>query len=42
MDILKFKAEITKIQDNATRRLTKLCPQFFNDSSYLAKIAGNV
>lgn len=43
VDILKFRDEIIKIQDNATKKMAKLCSKYApEESSYLGKIAGNV
>ncbi len=38
-NILKFRDEIIKIQDNANLKLIKECPSFSNKSDYLAKLA---
>lgn len=42
IDVLKFRNDITKIQDSATQNLTKVCPHFFEDNDYLAHVAGDV
>ncbi|ARF09932.1 hypothetical protein Indivirus_5_55 [Indivirus ILV1] len=42
VDILKFRDEITKIQDNATKKMAKLCPNYAPKSTYLSEIAGDV
>ena len=42
LDIIKFRDEITKVQDNATKRMAKLCPKYAPEASYLAKIAGDM
>jgi len=39
--VLKFKNEITNMQNFATQKMTKICPNFFNDDSYLAYVTGN-
>jgi hypothetical protein len=38
-NILKFRDEIIKIQDNANLKLIKECPSFVNQSDYLIKLA---
>ena len=38
-NVLKFRDEIIKIQDNANLKLLKECPSFSNKSDYLAKLA---
>lgn len=38
-DILKFRDEIIKIQDEANLKLIKECPSFINQSDYLIKLA---
>jgi hypothetical protein len=40
VDYFKIKDEITSIQDNITRNMAGLCPDFAPDSSFLASIAG--
>ena len=40
IDVLKFRDEITKVQDWATRRMIKTCESYAPTGSYLAKIAG--
>jgi uncharacterized protein HemY len=38
-NILKFRDEIIKIQDDANLKLIKECPSFANQSDYLVKLA---
>lgn len=38
-NVLKFRDEIIKIQDNVNLKLIKECPSFSNKSDYLAKLA---
>ncbi len=40
IDLLKFEREIVSTQDMATKRMTKLCPKYAPDKTYLTKIAG--
>ena len=40
IDIIKFKDEIIKTQDNATKKMIKVCPDFGPVSTYLTKIGG--
>lgn len=40
IDISKFENEIINVQDQITKRLIHLCPNFAPEKSYLAKIAG--
>ena len=42
INILKFRDEIIKVQDSATRRLNAACPKFAIPLTYLGKIAGDV
>lgn len=42
VDVLKFRDEVTKIQDLTTKRMAQLCPKFAPTESYLAKIAGEL
>ena len=42
IDVLKFRDEITKIQDIVTKRMGKACPKYAPTKSYLAKIAGEL
>jgi hypothetical protein len=39
IDVLKFRDEITNIQDKTTRKLAELCPAYAPPASYLGKIA---
>ena len=42
IDILKFKKTITDIQDKATKRVTKACPQFTGSiDNYLLQLGGD-
>lgn len=38
--MMKFEAEIIKIQDTATKKMAKLCPKYAPKKSYLTSIAG--
>ena len=40
IDVIKFKNEITKIQDDATIKVAKTCPNFAPQSTYLSGLAG--
>lgn len=40
IDILKFAGEITSTQDNVTKRMAKMCPEYAPDPSYLTRIGG--
>jgi hypothetical protein len=40
IDIRKFEKEIIDIQDNATIRMAKLCPEYAPTASYLTTIGG--
>lgn len=40
VDIIKFRDEITKIQDTATLKLNAACPKFSVSNTYLMQIAG--
>ena len=43
IDVLKFKKTITDIQDESTKKVSKLCPQFVGDiNKYLLELAGDV
>ena len=42
INILKFRDEIIKVQDSATRRLNGACPKFAIPLTYLGKIAGDI
>ena len=41
IDMLKFEAEITKIQDNTTKKVLNICPNFAEDT-YLLKISQDI
>ena len=40
IDMMKFENEIIKIQDEATKKMAKLCPEYAPESSILTKLAG--
>ena len=40
VDVLKFKEEIVKVQDTATKNMIKLCPDYAPEKSYLTKLGG--
>jgi hypothetical protein len=40
IDMLKFEREIVSAQDNATKRMVKLCPDFGPKRTYLTQIGG--
>ena len=40
IDMQKFTQEIVKIQDQSTKKMIQLCPQFITKNNYLATIAG--
>tara|TARA_Y100000589_G_C27151237_1_gene629016 strand:+ start:168 stop:557 length:390 start_codon:yes stop_codon:yes gene_type:complete len=40
IDMMKFENEIIKIQDEATKTMAKLCPEYAPEPSVLTKIAG--
>jgi hypothetical protein len=40
IDIKKFMYEITKAQDNATKRMAGVCPKYAPKQTYLTKIGG--
>ena len=40
IDIMKFENEIIKIQDEATKKMAKLCPKYAPKPSYLTSLAG--
>ena len=40
VDMIRFKKDITDIQDSATQNMIKLCPNIQPDNSYLSIIAG--
>ena len=43
IDVVQFKKKIIDIQDAATTRVSKQCPQFFGDiDQYLLKIGGDL
>jgi hypothetical protein len=39
LDYTQFKDEITQIQDDATRKMTAVCPQFAPEKSYLTFVS---
>ena len=42
IDVLQFKQSITDVQDKATKRVSKACPQFVGDiDNYLLKLSGD-
>lgn len=42
IDVLKFRDDITKIQDYSTMKLMKLCPNYAPTQTYLTKIAKEI
>ena len=45
IDMLKFEAEITKIQDNTTKKVLNICPNFAGslaEDTYLLKISQDI
>ena len=42
IDVLKFRDEINKSQDTATKKMAALCPKYAPKASYLAKLAGDM
>lgn len=40
VDVLKFKEEIVKVQDTATKNMIKLCPGYAPKKTYLTKLGG--
>ena len=38
IDMMKFENEIIKIQDEATKKMIKLCPEYGPESSYLSNL----
>ena len=43
IDFLMFQKKIRNIQDNATKKVSKLCPNFVNNlDKYLLKIGGDI
>jgi len=45
IDMLKFEAEITKIQDNTTKKVLNICPNFASslaEDTYLLKISQDI
>ena len=40
IDMMKFETEIVKIQDDATMKMAKLCPEYAPEPSYLTSLAG--
>ena len=43
IDVLEFKQSITDVQDEATKQVSKACPQFVGDiNRYLLKLSGDI
>jgi len=42
IDIIKFRDEITNIQDTATKKMASLCPQYAPPSTYLTNLGGEL
>lgn len=42
IDILQFRDNVVKIQDNVTKYMASLCPEYAPTDSYLARIAGEL
>lgn len=40
IDMMKFESEIVKIQDEATKKMAKLCPKYAPEPSYLTSLSG--
>jgi hypothetical protein len=40
IDVIRFRDEITKVQDNATRRMAAICPDYAPPRSYLTSLGG--
>jgi len=40
LDIAKFEREIIKIQDDATKKMVKLCPKYAPPRTYLTQFSG--
>lgn len=40
INIMKFESEIVKIQDEATKKMAKLCPKYAPEPSYLTSLSG--
>ena len=40
IDVQKFEREIVGVQDEATMKMAKLCPEYAPESSYLTKLGG--
>tara|TARA_B100000029_G_scaffold471960_1_gene512023 strand:+ start:275 stop:700 length:426 start_codon:yes stop_codon:yes gene_type:complete len=40
IDYMKFEKEIVTVQDNATKKMIKLCPDFAPPKSYLTSLSG--
>ena len=40
IDVIKFRDEIVKIQDGATKKMAALCPKYAPPASYLSKLSG--
>lgn len=39
IDVLKFRDEIIKVQDNASKKMLMTCPKFSPEKTYLSQIA---
>ena len=42
IDILQFRDKVTKVQDDATKKMVKVCPNYAPSNSYFGKIAGDI
>lgn len=42
IDVIKFRDAITKIQDDATKKMASLCPQYAPPSTYLTQLGGEL
>ena len=40
INMMKFESEIVKIQDEATKKMAKLCPKYAPEPSYLTSLSG--
>ena len=40
IDMSKFQTEIIRTQDEVTKRMAKLCPEYAPDKTYLTRWAG--
>ena len=40
INMMKFESEIVKIQDDATKKMAKLCPKYAPEPSYLTSLSG--